>query len=77
MNETITAIEQAMLPHLNNQQMERLHIVLQNALMATKTTDPEGEKDYLSFYISAKHVEGCSVIIKPPLLMPFLQSENL
>lgn len=60
MNETITAIEQAMLPHLNNQQMERLHIVLQNALMATKTTDPEGEKDYLSFYISAKHVEGCS-----------------
>lgn len=59
MNTKIIEIEQAMLPYLDNLQMERLHRILCNSLDIL-IEGKEIEKDYLPIYLSAKKVEGCS-----------------
>jgi len=60
MNNKILEIEQAMLPYLNNHQLEQLHRVLYHALDNPTDTAPEPEKDFLPVYLAAKRVEGCS-----------------
>jgi site-specific recombinase XerD len=64
-NEIITEIEQAMLPDLDNQQMERLRSVLrhflQDVTFSTGTKTEENNNDgLLTSFIAAKRVEGCS-----------------
>lgn len=61
MNEII----QAMLPALNNAQIERLQDVLSHILWSYEVSSPpniptEKEKDYVSLFLSAKRIEGCS-----------------
>jgi site-specific recombinase XerD len=59
----ITAIKQEMLGSLDNAQMEKLHDVLSRRLhgvTATEPTDEESNAKYLSNFIAAKRVEGCS-----------------
>jgi hypothetical protein len=61
----IVEIEQAMLPDLNNHQMERLHKVLQRCLGDIVSTeekaDDDGQNKQLpTAFIAAKRVEGCS-----------------
>lgn len=61
MNEII----QAMLPALNNAQIERLQDVLTHILWSYEVSSPpniltEKEKDYVSLFLSAKRIEGCS-----------------
>ena len=59
MNPQIIEIEQTMLGHLNNLQMEQLHRVLVHVLDSPTVTANE-DRDYLPVYIAAKRVEGCS-----------------
>ena len=56
----ITEIEQAMLQYLNNQQMEQLHRVLVRTMDDNNDSACDEERDFLSVYIAAKRVEGCS-----------------
>ena len=56
----IIEIEQAMLQYLNNQQMEQLHRVLVRTLYDNNDSACDEERDFLSVYIAAKRVEGCS-----------------
>ena len=59
MDQRILEIEQAMLPYLNNLQMEKLHRTLNHVL--TETASPQDDDpDLLPVYIAAKRVEGCS-----------------
>lgn len=59
MDQRILEIEQAMLPYLNNLQMEKLHRALNHVL--TDTVSPQDDNpDLLPVYIAAKRVEGCS-----------------
>lgn len=58
-------IVQAMLPALNNAQIERLQDVLAHILWSYEVSSPpniptEKEKDYVSLFLSAKRIEGCS-----------------
>jgi len=64
-NQLITDIEQEMLAHLDNQQMEQLHKALTYYLRGI-TTNPEADseensnEDILASFLAAKRVEGCS-----------------
>ena len=65
-NRLITDIEQEMLAHLDNYQMEQLHKVLAHYLRgatAAPPTEPEerGNENLLTSFLAAKRVEGCSV----------------
>lgn len=56
----IVSIEQEMLHSLSNQQLEELHNVLTKYLSGTALDTNENEEDYVSLFLSAKRVEGCS-----------------
>ena len=62
----IEDVIQAMLPHLNNQQLENLKIALEEALDGKQIQkgevkeNVEQNKDYVNKFISAKRIEGCS-----------------
>jgi site-specific recombinase XerD len=61
----IVDIEQEMLTHLNNHQMEQLHQVLTHYLCGvniTSSTEPteSGNETLLTSFLAAKRVEGCS-----------------
>ncbi len=61
----ITAVQQQMLPHLNNDQLCKLRAAMEYCLhgMEIITTDPGQEKEQLdaaSAFIAAKRIEGCS-----------------
>ena len=64
-NQLITDIEQEMLTHLDNHQMEQLHKILTHYLRdvsvstITRSADA-GSEDHLVSFIAAKRVEGCS-----------------
>ena len=64
-NRLINDIEQEMLAHLNNHQMEQLHKVLIRHLCgvtAASPTEPDerGNENLLTSFLAAKRVEGCS-----------------
>ena len=59
MDQRILEIEQAMLPYLNNLQMEKLHRAL-NHVLADPSSSQDDDPDLLPVYIAAKRVEGCS-----------------
>ena len=59
MDQRILEIEQAMLPYLNNLQMEKLHRTL-NHVLADTASPQDDDPDLLPVYIAAKRVEGCS-----------------
>jgi site-specific recombinase XerD len=64
-NQLITEIEQAMLTELDNHQMERLHRVLEHHLRnitasTENISDQDNNEGYLTSFIAAKRVEGCS-----------------
>ena len=59
MDQRILEIEQAMLPYLNNLQMEKLHQTLVHVLTDASPSDDD-DRDFLPVYIAAKRVEGCS-----------------
>ena len=57
----ITEIEQNMLPHLNNEQLEILHATLTQVLRDTLPQDSvNADVNLLQMFLSAKRVEGCS-----------------
>ena len=60
MNPQISMIEQALLPYLNNLQMEKLHQTLIRVLTDAATPSDDDNRDFLPVYIAAKRVEGCS-----------------
>ena len=59
MDQRILEVEQAMLPYLNNLQMEKLHKALIHVLVDAASPE-EDDRDFLPVYIAAKRVEGCS-----------------
>jgi len=64
-NQLITDIEQEMLTHLDNHQMEKLHKVLTHYLREITTTsvadlEENCNDDLLASFLAAKRVEGCS-----------------
>lgn len=64
-NQLITDIEQEMLAHLDNHQMEQLHKVLVHYLRdvnasTTPRSEETGSENQLTSFIAAKRVEGCS-----------------
>lgn len=57
----ITEIEQNMLPHLNNEQLEVLHTTLTQVLRDKLPQDSvNADVNLLQMFLSAKRVEGCS-----------------
>ena len=57
----ITEIEQNMLPHLNNEQLEILHATLTQVLRDKLPQDNvNADVNLLQMFLSAKRVEGCS-----------------
>lgn len=57
----ITEIEQNMLPHLNNEQLEILHAALTQVLRDKLPQDSvNADVNLLKMFLSAKRVEGCS-----------------
>lgn len=57
----ITEIEQNMLPHLNNEQLEILHATLTQVLRDNLPQDSvNADVNLLQMFLSAKRVEGCS-----------------
>ena len=60
MEQRILEVEQAMLPYLNNLQMEKLHQALVHVLTDPGTASADDDRDFLPVYIAAKRVEGCS-----------------
>jgi integrase/recombinase XerD len=65
-NQLITDIEQEMLTHLDNHQMEQLHKVLTHYLREITTSsvadlEENSNDDLLASFLSAKRVEGCSI----------------
>lgn len=64
-NQLITNIEQEMLAHLDNHQMEQLHKVLAHYLRdvtasSVPNSEDSGNESLLVSFIAAKRVEGCS-----------------
>jgi site-specific recombinase XerD len=64
-NQLITDIEQEMLTHLDNHQMEQLHKVLTHYLREITTTsvadlEENSNDNLLASFLAAKRVEGCS-----------------
>ncbi len=64
---TITEIEQAMLPYLDNAQLKKLHDVLNHALFGKEIVVSDlhdalapSDSELLEMFISSKRVEGCS-----------------
>lgn len=56
-------VVQEMLPFLNNAQLEKLQDVLRKVLSShesTKTQGAEQEQDFVSLFLAAKRIEGCS-----------------
>lgn len=58
--EIITRIEQTMLPHLSNEQMETLHKTLDRYLHNWSEESTSRETDLVAVFLAAKRVEGCS-----------------
>ena len=61
----ITDVVQAMLPHLNNAQTEKLQEVLQQSLSHYKVVENNNaqelsEQNLVELFLSAKRIEGCS-----------------
>jgi integrase/recombinase XerD len=56
----ISAIEQKMLPYLDNAQMKQLHQTLLLCLNTEKDSNAEEQIDLIKLFLSAKRVEGCS-----------------
>ena len=61
----IRAVQQQMLPYLNNEQLQKLREAMEYCLhgMEIITTDPgqeQGQPDAASAFIAAKRIEGCS-----------------
>lgn len=57
----ILEIEQNMLPHLNNEQLEFLHATLTHVLRDKLPQDSaDADMNLLQLFLSAKRVEGCS-----------------
>lgn len=68
-NQLISEITRQMIPYLDNAQIEQLQDVLQHCfwnmevtanLDSTQPVDKETNEDFLSMFLSAKRVEGCS-----------------
>lgn len=59
MNQKIRMIEQALQPHLNNLQMEKLHQTLLRVIEEDCPSEDD-DRDFLPIYLAAKRVEGCS-----------------
>jgi len=64
-NQLITDIEQKMLTHLDNHQMEQLHKVLTHylheiAITTVADLEESSNDDLLASFLAAKRVEGCS-----------------
>lgn len=60
-HQIITKIEQSMLPHLNNEQLELLREVLKHHLHDWQEgTEETLETDLVTVFLAAKRVEGCS-----------------
>lgn len=59
MNQKIRMIEQALQPHLNNLQMEKLHQTLIRVIEEDCPSEDD-DRDFLPIYLAAKRVEGCS-----------------
>ena len=64
-NQLITDIEQEMLTHLDNHQMEQLHKVLAHYLRnvtasSASNSEETSNENQLTSFIAAKRVEGCS-----------------
>lgn len=64
--ELVDEIMQQMLPYLNNAQMKQLKQVVEQALYHYEVTEAETKpeeddsEDFISMFISAKRIEGCS-----------------
>ncbi len=60
----VNEVVQEMLPFLNNAQLEKLQVVLRKILAGYEITEgnkeKEEEQDYVSLFLSAKRIEGCS-----------------
>lgn len=61
----ITEVQQQMLQHLNNEQLHKLGVVIENCLHGLEIVqaDPPREKeqpDMVAAFIAAKRIEGCS-----------------
>ncbi len=61
----INDVIQEMLPYLNNDQSEKLKSVMQHILFEYEISEntncnEKSEEDYISLFISAKKIEGCS-----------------
>lgn len=60
----VNEVVQEMLPFLNNAQLEKLQVVLRKTLAGYEITEgnkeKEKEQDYVSLFLSAKRIEGCS-----------------
>ena len=61
----ITDVVQAMLPYLNNAQIEKLQEVLQHSLSNYKLVESDhteelSEQNLVELFLSAKRIEGCS-----------------
>ena len=64
-NQLINDIEQEMLSHLDNHQMEQFHKVLAHYLRGVTTAPPatadeRSNEHLLTSFLAAKRVEGCS-----------------
>lgn len=64
MTQSITnEVVQEMLPFLNNAQLEKLQDVLRKVLSSHESTNKQGaeqEQDFVSLFLAAKRIEGCS-----------------
>ena len=61
----ITEVLQQMLPHLNNEQLKKLQIAMENCMHGieisiAKEVQDVGEPDTVAAFIAAKRIEGCS-----------------
>lgn len=60
----VNEVVREMLPFLNNAQLDKLQSVLKKALggyeIRQGNTEKEEEQDYVSLFLSAKRIEGCS-----------------
>lgn len=61
----ITDVVQAMLPYLNNAQIEKLQEVLQHSLSNYKLVESDhteelSKQNLVELFLSAKRIEGCS-----------------
>ena len=64
----IKDVVQGMLPYLNNAQNEKLQEVLQYTLASydvteSKQQEKNSEQNFVELFLSAKRIEGCSVIL--------------